>query len=351
MVFGAVWGFGFFCRRVSCWGFVRGCDGCGPMVPPPCAWDGLLSGCTSWQPFKKWSNRKVLMLQLASDVVDGCARGFLVDPDFPLQLGQHRHSRRLHLTDVAVNMHSDEWHDLKPGQIYTIFGASTPVNKNGMWHIQMPRATRGTAVIHNLGWGNGILANKLDSEHESACTTSCAEQVSTSPPVDDEPHGDLCFGLIDLVGATHVLPPPAEPMKLQQWLQPWVQIPWERLWLTHHGHPISKDMIVDDKKPICVQLRFGLRGGGKHQGDLKRLEQLLVLRGVPEQEAPSRANKVLEHTGLGSLAVCNGITRAVATAQADRWSKNEACTAKRTAGPQKLGQGSASSWRGSARSL
>ena len=139
------------------------------------------------------------MLQLASDVVDGCARGFLVDPDFPLQLGQHRHSRRLHLTDVAVNMHSDEWHDLKPGQIYTIFGASTPVNKNGMWHIQMPRATRGTAVIHNLGWGNGILANKLDSEHESACTTSCAEQVSTSPPVDDEPHGDLCFGLIDLV--------------------------------------------------------------------------------------------------------------------------------------------------------
>ena len=241
------------------------------------------------------------MLQLASDVVDGCARGSLVDPDFPLQLGQHRHSRRLHLTDVAVNMHSDEWHDLKPGQIYTIFGASTPVNKNGMWHIQMPRATRGTAVIHNLGWGNGILANKLDSEHESACTTSCAEQVSTSPPVDDEPHGDLCFGLIDLVGATHVLPPPAEPMKLQQWLQPWVQIPWERLWLTHHGHPISKDMIVDDKKPICVQLRFGLRSGGKHQGDLKRLEQLLVLRGVPEQEAPSRANKVLELTGLEAL--------------------------------------------------
>ena len=47
------------------------------------------------------------MLQLASDVVDVCAQGFLADPDF------HPH---------------------------LIFGASSLVNKNGMWHIQMPRA-------------------------------------------------------------------------------------------------------------------------------------------------------------------------------------------------------------------
>ena len=209
------------------------------------------------------------------------------------------------------------------------------------------------------------------------------------------------FGFIDLVGVKHAVPPPTEAMTIQQWLKPWIQIPWENLWFTLGNEVVPANMMVDDTSPVCLRLRFGPRphvskdvnkhdgcslicgyvdlagrfytcptphlactvrewvaenakvdlsniwftcdgkaldpeatvkvgcplivrmrarlcGGGRESSDTKRLEQLLLLHGVPAAEAVVRAGKVQEAIGkdvlqqvMGSVEPWKQLKRAV----------------------------------------
>ena len=188
----------------------------------------------------------------------------------------------------------------------------------GVWH-EVPTPSQVMTVQHwlrhwiqipweNLWFLQGEEVVTKDSLIKAGCPMRLkmklgARQQPFCKRKGDGHHADHipCSGFVDLAGQFHHRHLPSHRCTLREWLGLSPALPCDNVWFTCDGKIYSLDDVIESGQHMIVRFRARLRGGGREQPDMKRLEQLLTMRGVPTAEAPGRAAKVLEAVGKEAL--------------------------------------------------
>ena len=115
-------------------------------------WDAELNEASPWLPGRKWTGRSSVFLQVHAVLPQGVV-GYVVEPDFPHQLGSDSRVRVPRVTDTRIFM-TNVRHHLQAGCIYAAVGTSQPAWRFGQWVFDAPRGDRKATVLHVLGWGH-----------------------------------------------------------------------------------------------------------------------------------------------------------------------------------------------------
>ena len=240
-----------------------------------------------WIPGSWWKASSAVYFKVER-MCEASAFGYVVEPDFPVQLRIRCKSRHPHILDVPLAVHGVS-EELVEGQVYAMCGTSGSIFRDGCWEFVAPSLRFSTGICCILGWRTLVRAMPAPGLHTAEVTASRGDSGSASAVKA------LC-GFVDVAGKFHSCPPPESETTVRGWLEQWVPSGMlDVAWFSFNGKWMDPETSLGQHEAILVRLLLRLRGGAKSKSasdDLQKLRKHLASKGVPDEALDQRIAQV-----------------------------------------------------------
>ena len=112
-------------------------------------WTEATSKLRPWIPGSWWKASSAVYFKVER-MCEASAFGYVVEPDFPVQLRIRCKSRHPHILDVPLAVHGVS-EELVEGQVNATCGTSDPICRDGCWEFVVPSLRFSTGICCILG--------------------------------------------------------------------------------------------------------------------------------------------------------------------------------------------------------